>query len=385
MKKYLVGILFCLFAAAGCSAYGPFGELTGGVYIGGQGEIGLDYFYDQLAPYGSWVEFSPYGYVWCPTDLGYGWRPYSNGHWVWTDDGWTWISDYDWGWIPFHYGRWDFDDGLGWFWVPDTVWGPAWVTWSWSDMYVGWAPLPPYAEFVAGVGIRGFGRPLPFNFWCFVEGSRFLDRDIRRDIFPFERNAGIFARAIHRENLGFQGQRIFNRGVGIDDVRHWTGRTVPQYRLEDARQPGGPRIAGDRIQMYRPPVLRSESARPRAFLPRTEAPQRLQDHQRQLLQEQSRRSANERAIRQNQDQQRRLLEQSQQRERQMLDQQRQQETRRTADQAARERANREYQQRQQDMQRQHQQERSQMQQRHEEERRSTQQSAPPRRKGKGKD
>jgi hypothetical protein len=373
MKKYLVLVFLGLILAAGCSAYGPPGAVTGGAFIGGQGEVGINYFYNQLSPYGSWVQFSPYGYVWCPSDLGYGWHPYSNGHWVWTDDGWTWISDYDWGWIPFHYGRWDFDDGLGWFWVPDTVWGPAWVTWCWSDLYVGWAPLPPYVGFAPGIGISGFGRPLPYNFWCFVDGSRFLDRDIRRDIFPFERNGTIYARAIHRENLGFQGQRIFNRGVGIDEVRRWTGMTVPQYRLEDARQPGAPRIAGDRVQIYRPPVLRSESARPQGFIPRSEAPQKLQENRR--------RSVNEKAMRQNQDQQRRLLEQSQQRELQQLNQQRQQEMKRTADQAARDKANREYQARQQELQRQHNQERSQMQQRHQDERRSAQ-SAP--RKGKGK-
>lgn len=384
MKKYLAVILFCFVAAAGCSAYGPLGELTGGAFIGGRSDVDINFFYDYLSPYGSWVEFSPYGYVWSPADMGYGWHPYSDGHWVWTDDGWTWISDYDWGWIPFHYGRWDFDDSLGWFWVPDTVWGPAWVTWSWSDMYVGWAPLPPYAEFVAGIGIRGFGRPLPYNFWCFVEGSRFLDRDIRRDIFPFERNPAIYARAIHRENLGFANQRIFNRGVGIDDVRRWTGRTVTRYRLEDAQQPGRPRVEGDMVRIYRPPVLRSESARPRAFLPRSEAPQRFEERRRQNLQERSRQSAIKRSIRQNQDQQRRLLEQSQRREQDQMMRQRQEDMKRAADQAARERANREYQAQQQELRRQHDQERSQMQQRHEEERRSTQ-SAPPRRKGKGKD
>ena len=28
------------------------------------------------------------------------------GHWLQTEYGWTWISDWDWGWAPFHYGRW---------------------------------------------------------------------------------------------------------------------------------------------------------------------------------------------------------------------------------------------------------------------------------------
>ncbi|MCJ7581918.1 MAG: hypothetical protein MUP98_15500, partial [Candidatus Aminicenantes bacterium] len=105
------------------------------------------YFYDYLSPHGTWVFNSPYGYVWIPRVYRYGWRPYSNGNWAWSDYGWTWISDWEWGWIPFHYGRWGWDNYLGWYWVPDTVWGPAWVTWRQSSLYIGWAPLPPGTRF----------------------------------------------------------------------------------------------------------------------------------------------------------------------------------------------------------------------------------------------
>jgi hypothetical protein len=111
MKKHLTMILMFLVVAAGCWAYGP-GQMGGGVYVGARGDVDINFFFDYLSPYGSWVEFSPYGYVWCPVGLGYGWRPYTDGHWLWTDYGWTWISDYDWGWVPFHYGRWDWDEGL---------------------------------------------------------------------------------------------------------------------------------------------------------------------------------------------------------------------------------------------------------------------------------
>ena len=72
-------------------------------------------FYDELSPYGHWVEYPGQGYVWVP-DAESDFQPYSsNGHWVWTDDyEWMWVSDYDWGWAPFHYGRWDHDDYYGW-------------------------------------------------------------------------------------------------------------------------------------------------------------------------------------------------------------------------------------------------------------------------------
>ena len=70
-------------------------------------DITYQQFYDDLSPYGNWVNYQGYGYVWAPYEQGF--RPYyNNGHWVYTNYGWTWVSGYDWGWAPFHYGRWLF-------------------------------------------------------------------------------------------------------------------------------------------------------------------------------------------------------------------------------------------------------------------------------------
>src|SRR4051812_3364517 len=60
-------------------------------------------FYDNLEPYGQWIEDPKFGYVWSPNVNG-DFRPYyTNGHWAMTDYGNTWISDYPWGWACFHY------------------------------------------------------------------------------------------------------------------------------------------------------------------------------------------------------------------------------------------------------------------------------------------
>src|SRR5579864_406878 len=91
-------------------------------------EVSYQTFYDQLSPYGSWINYPGYGYVWVPNNVDPSFSPYlTNGHWVYTDMGWAWVSDFDWGWGPFHYGRWLDDPYYGWLWVPGYDWAPAWV------------------------------------------------------------------------------------------------------------------------------------------------------------------------------------------------------------------------------------------------------------------
>ena len=106
-------------------------------------EITYQTFYDELSPYGTWINYPVYGEVWNP-NMGVSFRPYaSNGRWLYTNEGWAWNSYYSWGWAPFHYGRWLYDDLYGWLWVPGYEWSPAWVTWGTYNNFYCWAPLMP--------------------------------------------------------------------------------------------------------------------------------------------------------------------------------------------------------------------------------------------------
>src|SRR5690242_258030 len=59
-------------------------------------DVSYQTFYDQLSPYGQWIEDPEYGYVWMP-NAGADFKPYAtSGHWVYTDEGWAWDSDYPW-------------------------------------------------------------------------------------------------------------------------------------------------------------------------------------------------------------------------------------------------------------------------------------------------
>src|SRR5215471_14352664 len=55
------------------------------------------YFRDDLAPYGEWVRVPTYGWAWRPYSVAADWQPYTLGHWIDTDYGWTWVSDEQWG------------------------------------------------------------------------------------------------------------------------------------------------------------------------------------------------------------------------------------------------------------------------------------------------
>jgi len=102
-------------------------------------------FYDNLAPYGQWVNDPQYGNVWVPNEGG-DFRPYgTRGHWVMTDYGNTWVSDDPWGWACYHYGRWTYDPYYGWIWIPGYEWAPAWVSWRYGGGYCGWITPSPAA------------------------------------------------------------------------------------------------------------------------------------------------------------------------------------------------------------------------------------------------
>ena len=241
----------------------------------GSGDLDQEYFYEYLSPYGIWVSNPPHGYVWVPRNMRHGWRPYTSGRWVWTDYGWTWVSSFEWGWVPFHYGRWGWDRGLGWFWVPDTVWGPAWVTWRAGDIYAGWAPLPPEAEFVPGMGIRSFDIDFPPHYWVFVNGRHFMDDRLDYYVLPYERNYTIIDFTMIGAGIGVRGDRVFNEGIDVDRIRRFTHQEVTRYELRDPNRPGTSRIEGGNVLIYKPSVSKSQLARPKTYLDRDEAEEKI--------------------------------------------------------------------------------------------------------------
>lgn len=204
-----------------------------------RGEVADSYqiFYDALAPYGSWLDVENYGYVWQPRVAveNWRWRPYTDGHWAYTDYGWTWLSNEPFGWAAYHYGRWAKLRRLGWVWVPDDQWAPAWVSWRSSDRYVGWAPLPPEARFDGGSGIHDWADSrfdIGTSEYVFVPSSEFGDDRLSDAALPPEQNVTIINETTNVTNIVSSNSMIVNYGPVFEAVQGRSRRPIARLRVE---------------------------------------------------------------------------------------------------------------------------------------------------------
>ncbi len=218
------------------------------------------YYYDSLAPYGTWVNVPAYGWCWQPTVVvvNPSWRPYSDaGCWYWSDWGWYWNSYYSWGWAPFHYGRWCQYPSYGWLWCPDRVWGPSWVCWCNSPGYCGWAALPPGACYTAGFGWTYNGLAVGFSFGFGLGSScfTFVSYDHFCDSHPSHyglhgHDADDAFRHGRVENGIASGpdRHIVNRGVDLKQIEAATHTPVRQVSVREMPRDGSRGIMPGRVE-----------------------------------------------------------------------------------------------------------------------------------------
>lgn len=156
-----------------------------------------DVFYDQLSPYGVWVDDPTVGQAFIPEQPDF--VPYTNGHWENTDVGFVWISDEPFAWATTHYGRWWFSNDYGrWVWVPDTTWGPNWVDWYDAGGDLGWAPIAPQVVIDAGY-------QMPYTAYHYCPAEHILDANVARYYEPPQRVEVIQRQAqpiTHRATIG---------------------------------------------------------------------------------------------------------------------------------------------------------------------------------------
>ena len=223
--------------------------------------VGAD-FRIALEPYGAWHHNRRFGDVWVPASRARDWRPYTLGHWAYTDDyGWYWVTDdqeADWGWITYHYGRWYRDADDGWFWVPGDVWGPAWVDWRYGDQYVGWAPEAP--DDVVDVDDDS-------AYWSFVTAGDLVAPNIATVLLPFDRRAEFFRRTalVNRAVMMRGSDRRFavDPGIPPGNIAAIRGRALPTYQVRPRVLAGTAALPGA-IQVRTADLRRERGNRPTA-------------------------------------------------------------------------------------------------------------------------
>lgn len=212
-------------------------------------QVTVEVFYTELSPYGRWMDYPPYGYVWLP-DVPRGFSPYATqGHWVYTSFGWTWYSYYAWGWAPFHYGRWHFDAMYGWMWFPDTIWGPAWVVWRHGGGYSGWAPL--------GIGITvqaviGGHYIVPHDHWIFVRDRDLPQRHIHQYRVERSQNPDLIKRAPIPPRVREEQRIAYMPGPDKAEIEQISNRRVNEVEIEERNSPGATTLRKDRLIVYKP-------------------------------------------------------------------------------------------------------------------------------------
>jgi hypothetical protein len=253
MRSSVLALLSCLFLLSSCS------NTTVGVQgTTPDGTITYQTFYDELSPYGSWIDYPGYGHVWSPGIDG-DFRPYAtNGHWVYSNEGWMWNSNYNWGWAPFHYGRWIYDDGYGWLWMPGYDWSPAWVTWGSVDSYYCWAPLGP------GVGVgAAYGGWRPHsNYWNVVPRGNIYDQNISGVIQHGNGDLVNRITVINNFNRTSGHNNYYSRGPEVGEVQRYTGRTITPMAIQENRVRSNAVMDGNNVRVYRPQV---QNPQPRQF------------------------------------------------------------------------------------------------------------------------
>jgi hypothetical protein len=225
--------------------------------IARQPEISFQTFYDELAPFGQWVNHPNKRYVWVP-GLKSDFFPYSSdGHWIITSRGFTWLSDHKWGWAPFHYGRWDYNENYGWFWIPGDVWGPAWVRWRIAKGYYGWAPIGPDNNLSTSYKRKFFKQN---NHWVFVKTMNIFRSCLNHFFINLIDHESMIRNSRELEfdhsDSGRNSRYVF--GPTSDDVQKATGLNVIPITIKSNKLPGQDMKDGQ-LYIFKPLVLKDNN------------------------------------------------------------------------------------------------------------------------------
>jgi hypothetical protein len=240
--------------------------------------VSFQSFYDELSPDGEWILITKEEidkdlidgegqslsalmqdnedgvFIWKPSDNSDAdWHPYTNGKWIYTEQGWLWASDYKWGWAAYHYGRWWNSGKYGWVWLPGYVWAPAWVSWRVTENHIGWCPLSPKAKWKTSDGItsENYNYKNKTADWVFVKKSDFDKEISKSNIIDRKRNNDLINNSKRILELKRDNNRIVNKGPDVSDVQKHTGREIKKRIIDAQKEKNKPSISESDIKLYK--------------------------------------------------------------------------------------------------------------------------------------
>lgn len=280
----------------------------------------VDYkeFYDQLAPYGEWVQVKPeeiglkpktallknsgnsstslsnllgikdaYAsssenpeilFVWKPsTDLAVVsvageapvYVPYSNGQWVHTDAGWYFKAPTPEEEIVHHYGRWVNTASDGWLWVPGRVWAPAWVDWKQNDSYVAWAPVPPSVYIVDNtINVP----PIDEDRYVIVEKKYFAQPQLYKYMYKENKNKIMIKEMTKTNGIMIINKTIINKGPEVTDIEKYWGKKIEIVNVNRVKVKNDSKYSDKEYYVYTPvftKVKNSKNVRTPVYQPKS--------------------------------------------------------------------------------------------------------------------
>lgn len=239
--------------------------------------VSFQIFYDDLADDGEWimitkeeieeelndgngqsyasdyVQKDEYVYVWKPSISDEDWRPYMNGRWVYTTNGWMWVSNFRWGWACYHYGRWWKSTEYGWVWMPGYIWAPAWVKWRISENNIGWCPLSPKAKWIGreGVTLSSYNYDNPGGQWVFVEKSNFADEINKTNVVSVSQNSNLIKNSEAVLEMKYENGRLHGTGPDVKDIEKRTGKVINVREIKLKQEKGQSLIGENSVTVYR--------------------------------------------------------------------------------------------------------------------------------------
>jgi hypothetical protein len=240
--------------------------------------VSFQTFYDGLSPDGYWIEITKEEinedlkdgegqgfasdiiltddgnlFIWRPGVNSADWNPYTNGKWIYTNQGWMWASNYSWGWAAYHYGRWFHSNKYGWVWMPGYVWAPAWVQWRISENHIGWCPLSPKGKWKIDDGITNanYNYNNKSDDWVFVDKSNFVNDINTASIINRKQNADIIKKSDRVVNLKLENSKVINRGPDVKDIENKTGKSIHERFINHNGNKHGYAFTDNDVTVYK--------------------------------------------------------------------------------------------------------------------------------------